>query len=119
MVPNEVRDTAAKQRRGCEASGHGFAKQNHGTWPRDCFFIMSDKKGKREKMRKRKFSTVAIAGCLALSMAFSGCAKKSEGDTSAASTEAATSVSTEAGTAASTEGGTSAIMWLVSMNLWN
>ncbi len=66
------------------------------------------KKGKREKMRKRKFSTVAIAGCLALSMAFSGCAKKSEGDTSAASTEAATSVSTEAGTAASTEGGTAA-----------
>ena len=49
VVPNEVRDTAAKQRRGCEASGHGFAKQNHGTWPRDCFFIMSARKerGKR------------------------------------------------------------------------
>ena len=70
-------------------------------------------------MRKRKFSTVAIAGCLALSMAFSGCAKKSEGGTSAASTEAATSVSTEAGTAASTEGGTSADEKITMENIRN
>ena len=83
------------------------------------FFYNVCKKGKREKMRKRRFSTVAIAGCLALSMAFSGCAKKSEGDTSAASTEAATSVSTEAGTAASTEGGTSADEKITMENIRN
>ena len=30
-VPNAVRDTAAKQRRGREATGHNYAKHNYGT----------------------------------------------------------------------------------------
>ncbi len=56
-------------------------------------------------MRKRRLSTMVIAGCLAMSMAFTGCGNKTESDTSAATEAGSTAAaSEESTTGASTEG---------------